>query len=304
MKVSALVIVSAFALIAQSVIAQQLDVTTSFGNLFSSDLFFNTPFIRVNKIKSIRSKYSTKQELQPIIDTKLFQQYDFDTLGRLVRHLDAFYRTGKEPDTLVLYYSYDNTGRLEYKRISDAFGFYSYHNEYDKEGNLLKQTYSRDDNSTASKANFRLEKQYIIISESYTYQRPAQTHLLRITFNEYGKEFKEDRYTSNKFGNRIEHISRYIITDRGAKTVFRYNEKNRLGEKIEFSNLEERDSTVTTFTYDEIGNIGEQKISRNTKLKTTIQYLYDSKNLLLSARLIKDEATSLISIYKYTYEFY
>lgn len=273
------------------------------GSVFSNTVFFSEKFIRQNKIKAISAEISFKRELQPIVKTGNVQRFEFNAGGKPEKQLETISIAGSIRDTAVTYFIYNEEGRLELKRSSDGYGFYSYYYEYDKSGNIIKQVYSRDENA-GSKIDFQLTKQFIINSETYQYEQLSQRQKKRRFYNDNGMEYKAVISYYNEYGNIEEEESRFVVTGRRSSISYQYDEYFRLVEKTDFSSISGENKITSFFAYDELGNILQEKIHRNGVLKTTKEFVYEKKTLLLDAQLIKDEATQTIHIYKYSYEFF
>lgn len=271
-------------------------------NIFSNNVFFSEKFIRQNKIKKVMAEISFKRELQPIVKTGNFQGFEFNQAGQLIKQMETISISGNVKDTSVSYFNYNEKKKLELKRSSDGFGFYSYYYEYDDSGNMVKQVYSRDENR-GSKNNFELSRQYIINSETYQYEPLSPRQKKMRFYNDNGMEYKSVIFYFNDYGNLSEEESRFVVTDRKSRITYKYDEFFRLTEKTDFSSVSGMNKIVSVFTYDEYGNVLQEKISRNGTLVTTREFLYDKATFLLDAQLIKDEATQTINIYKYSYEF-
>ncbi len=272
-------------------------------NIFSNNVFFSEKFVRTNKIKTIRAEISFKRELQPIVQTGNIQSCEFNMNGKLTKQFETISIAGNIRDTMISYFFYNEKNLPELKRTSDGYGFYSYYYEYDNNGNLVKQIYSRDENS-GSKNNFLLGKQFIISSETYQHEQVSTKQKKKKYFNDNGMEYKVETIYFDQYGNKSEEESKFIVTSRKSSITYKYDEYFRLSEKVDFSMVSGENKIISVFTYDEFGNVLSEKISYNGTMKTTKEFLYDKKTFLLDAQLIKDEATQTIHIYKYNYEFY
>ncbi len=274
-------------------------------NIFANNVFFSETFIRVNKIKSATAEISFKRVWQPIVNPGNFQSFEFNNQGKLVKQLETISIAGNIKDTSVSYFIYNEKNQLERKRSSDGYGFYSYYFEYDHAGNIIKQVYSRDEpRPGGAKNEFQLARQFIISSETFQYEQLSPKQKKRRFFNDLGMEYKSAITYYNEYGNISEDETRFIVSGRKSTITYKYDEFFRLSEKSDFSMVSGENNIVSVFTYDEFGNVMQEKISRNGTLKTTREFVYDRKTFLLDAQLIKDEATQTIHIYKYSYEFY
>lgn len=273
------------------------------GNTFGEDPFFNADFIARNKIKQIHGELSTKKERDRIRKGKMEYDYHFEEDGKMEFQLNSMLRTEARTDSSFIHYYYREDGTIETKRLNDTYGFYSYDYETDAEGQVVKETYFRDENVGTSRFNFQLGKQYIISSEAFAYENIGDSIIVKQVFNNYGKAYMEHRKYYNKLGYKTMEESRYIIGNRRSRTTFEYDEKGRISKKIEQHDLRNDKQTITTYLYDDVGNLLEENIYQNDTHVTHREFLYDER-MFLSAIISKDVATNIISIVKYTYTFY
>ena len=288
-------------LLCQYTNAQLLEVNQP---LFSDEPFFNSHFIKVNKIKSITGSRSSKK-IQDIIRSKgLDFYYEFDENGYLSKQIATFLVGGVNKDTNIICYEYNNNGHLILKRKSDNYGFYSYHYQLDTLNRIVKQTYNREENTYACKGNFKLCHQYKISSDSFSYQKLDATQIKKLFYNNYGKVFKHQTNYYDEFGYLIEEYTKFIIGNKKSRKKYYYDENGRLIKQDHLSYLTKGKMVTTTYEYDDIGNILFVKIYHNTQHITTKQFLYDKKTMLLTAQLIQDIASEFIEIIQYQYTFF
>ena len=272
--------------------------------LFTDEPFFNSKFISQNKVQSITGSRSSKK-VKDIIRTKgLDFYYEFNKEGLLIKQIATFIASGNKKDTNVITYHYNNKKRLDYIRKSDSYGYFSYHYTYDAVNNVVNQTNCRDENSCDYKADFRIKNQYIINTDSFSYERLSDKQLKKIYYNSYGKAYKEDFFYYNDIGNIIEENSKYIIGNKKSKITYEYDEKYRISKVVSIQNLNQNIKIGEEYFYDDFDNILEIKVYENDKYKTSKQYLYDKKTMLLSAQLIQEVETEYIQIIQYQYTFF
>jgi hypothetical protein len=280
--------------------AQMLDINKP---LFSEDPFFNPVFIKQNNIKSITGSISSKK-VRDIIRTKgLDYFYEFNADGNLKMQLSSYFSEGLKDSTTIAY-EYDNNGKITVKRKNDSYGFFSHRYTYDSLDNIILQTYCRDENKCESKSKFELGKQYIIVSDSFSYEKFNETQTKKIFYNAYGKKFKEQSSYYNELGYLIEEYTRFLIGNNKKKYTYEYDENGRLFKKHIYTNIAEDKKTTEVYTYDEIGNILDIKTYNNEQHNNTKQFLYDKKTMLLTAQIIQDIETSFLRIIQYRYEFF
>jgi len=268
--------------------------------LFSDLPFFNTRFIRQNNVKSIKGSISSKKVRDIIRSNKLDYLYQFNEDGTLKSQLSSHFSKGLKDSTIVSY-EYANN-RINLQRKSDSYGYYSYHYNYDKQDNIITQTYCRDENKFNSKKKFELKKRYIIVKDSFSYQKfDGQTK--KIFYNSYGKKFKIQTNYYDSLGYLTEKYSKFIIGNNKEKTTYEYDEIGRIAKKHVYTNISENKKNTEVYSYDKIGNILDIKYYKADKHKSTKQFLYD-KNMLLSAMIIQDMETDFLRIIKYRYTFH
>jgi len=270
--------------------------------LFSDLPFFNTRFIRQNKVKSITGSISSKKVRDIIRSKGLDYYYQFGKDGKLKTQLSSHFYKGSK-DTTTHHFTYDSLARITIKRESDLNGYCSYHYNYDKLNNIITQSYCRDENKFNSKAKFELKKQYIIKTDSFTYKKLSDTQSQKTFYNDYGIKFKTQTNYYDSLGYLIEEYSKFIIGNNKEKTTYEYDEIGRIFKKHTYINIAKNTKNTEEYHYDEIGNILDIKYYKAEKHTSTKQFLYDG-NMLLSAIIIQEMETEFLRIIKYRYTFF
>jgi len=280
--------------------AQMLDINKP---LFSDEPFFNSAFMKQNNIKSITGSISSKK-VRDIIRTKgLDYFYEFNNDGTLKMQLSSHFSQGLK-DSTTTYYLYDTKGNISIKRKNDSYGFFSHHFKYDSLDHIVLQTYCREENKYQCKNIFELNKQYVIVSDSFSYQKLDDTQTKKIFYNGYGKKYKEQNDYYNEYGYLIEEYTKFLIGNNKKKITYEYDENGRLFKKHLYTNIAEDKKTTEVYTYDEIGNILDIKTYNNEQHNNTKQFLYDKKTMLLTAQIIQDIETEFLRIIQYRYTFF
>ena len=300
MKINFIFLFCSFCFFANSN-AQILDINKP---LFTDDPFFNTEFIKENKIKSIIGSKSSKK-IKDIIRSKgLDLYYEFNNKGLLLKQITTFLIGGINKDTNIISYQYNSYGNLILRRKSDNYGFYSYQYQLDSQNRIIKQTYSRDENSYDYIGKFKLRKQYKISNDSFSFQQLGEHQIKKFYYNNYGKIYKQQINYYNDFNYLIEQYSKFLIGNNKSKIIYEYDEKGRLVKRINFSNLTSDKKITQIYKYDELGNILSIKIFDNDIHITTKQFIYDKKTMLLTAQLIQDIKSEFVQIIQYEYSFF
>ncbi len=289
-------------LIPQLVFGQMIDNEN--GDVFSSDDFFNEEFIARNKILKISGEISTKKELARIKNSGKVSCYEFGKLGQLTKKYDTYFRGLSTMDTIMVNFLYDDSSRLITKRRSDNHGFHSYNYVWGSAGNLASERYCRDENIGRSKYEFKLGKQYEITGKSFEIKKLSDTVFKTITFNNYGRKYMEETVYYNSLGYLLKSEKRMIISRRLTSIIYNYNEQGLVSEKI----VNQRNSSSPldryVYGYDEAGNLTEYDLFKGSKHEWHREVIYDETTFLMKALLSKDMETNLITITKFTYEFY
>lgn len=282
--------------------AQILDVNKS---AFSDDdPFFDVEFIRLNEIKSISASRSSKKVQDIIRKKSVDYYYEFNPNGTL--HQQTLIQTGKtiDKDSTITIHHYDKNNHLITKRRNDNYGFYSFNYLIDSLGNIVKQTYCRDENASTLRGMFTLGKQYIIASDSFFHEKLSDKQIKKKYYNNYGKIYKEQTDYHDDYGYLIETSSKFIIGNNKTRITYQYDEKGRLARIDNYSNIGATKKITETYSYDDVGNVLEINVYKNDVHTTIKQYLYYSETMLLTALLIQDVESKLIQITQYKYELY
>lgn len=270
--------------------------------LFSDLPFFNTEFIKTNNIKTITGSISSKKVRDIIRSKGLDYHYQFNEDGTLKNQYASHFSNGLKDSTLVSYTYVNNN--ISVMRKSDSYGYFSYHYAYDELNNMISQTYCRDENKFGAKNKFELKKEYVIIKDSFSYQKFGADQSKKIFYNSYGIRFKEQTNHYDSLGYLTEEYTKFIIGNNKNKLTYEYDEFGRIFKKHIYANIAEDKKITEEYSYDEIGNILEIKYFDIDKHTSTKQFLYDKKTMLLSALIVQDIGTELLRIIKYNYTFF
>lgn len=272
--------------------------------LFRDDPFFNRKFIARNKIKSITGLVSTKREGDIIRKSEKENIYQFDSAGRLTGQVAIDIVLNKKKDTIFTYYRYNKSDQVVTKMKNDQDGFFSYNFEYDKEGRLVRKYYARDINVGASQKMSRPSKKIIITSERFTYKQIDDLQLKRYHYNNLDKVYKEEVITNDQYGYLLSENAKFIIGNHRHNISYEYDENGRIVKKTEEVRMFQRYTKTYTYTYDEHGNLLEQNVYKDGEHLLVKQFLLDKKTYLITAQLIKDVPSNVITIIQYQYRFY
>lgn len=263
---------------------------------------FNEQFIRNNKIAAIRGVYSSKKEKDIIRDGNETVEYYFDRAGRLVQINYLRILTGNKKDITSTVFRYNTDGTLIDKILSDVSGATSYRYEYNEQKQVISETCSRMESprDTISETG---PKRTEIYTESIAHFK-LENGVKKVTSNNYKIPYKEEFTYYDENGYLISYVTRFITNNRQSKTTFAYNEHGLLSEKIIIADIARLDTIRLTYDYDPAGNLLSAIEYKGSEAIRRIEFLYDSKTWLLTARLARDEENTFIRIAQYKTEFF
>ena len=271
--------------------------------LFSDQPFFNPDFVRINSIQSITGSISTKKVKDIIRTTGNHSHYTFNESGMLNSQLSSKVANGRK-DSSITFYEYNVKGLIDTKRKSEGSGYYSYQYRYDNSNHIIAQTYCRDENKFGKKTQFELKKRYIIKTDSFSYEQFSPEQSKQIFYNHYGKKYKVQINSYESLGYLTEEYTKFIIGNTKTKVSYEYDKYGRLSKKHFTTNFSAQKKTTEIYSYDEIGNILDIKYFDMDIHKSTKQFLYDDKTMLLSAIIDQEVASHFLKIIKYDYTFF
>jgi hypothetical protein len=270
---------------------------------FTDEPFFDEKFIRQNRIKRINGSVSTKGELQAIKSRDLVSNYEFDTLGRLILQLGSFNTMGNK-DTVINAFVYDNDNRVATKRTNDAYGFFSNNFEYDNQGKMLSKTYCREENTGPNRYAFQLGKQYVIIKETFRYWL-SDSVVVKSIYNNHDRMYQQQTYFYNELGLLVAEENQYVINHKTSRTEYTYTDLGKVASKTVFREFNNRDNFERTeYRYDNMGNLEYIEEFKNDKHVLHKEVLYDKSTYMIKALLVQDKLTNIITIIKFSVEFY
>lgn len=271
-------------------------------NALSDEPFFYKPFIAENKIKSISGTISTKKNLQVIEQKGMMTRFEFDTNGNFIKQYGSFSRVGVK-DTTIINYKYDKENHLITQQTNDSYGFYSYNFTYNPAGDVIEKTYCRDENAGKDRYNFVLKKQYVIVKEGYSYEKTDST-VTRNILNNHGRVYQKETSFYNDLGLLDRTVKKLIVNHKKSITTYQYNDLGLVSEKKVQPDVKIENYQITSFEYDEFGNLEYIDEIRNGKKVTHNEIIYDKSTYLIKALLIQDVETNFIKIIKFKYDFY
>ena len=263
-------------------------------------LRFNEAFIQRNGVVSIESQGNVKRDGEPIRQKNERSEYRFDVAGRMAYSNNSYGRNNAVMDTSHVTWLYDPKGRpVEQQRI-DRSGRFAQRDSLDTEGRCLRRTHVRIQEPVTGGYNSPKATETIISDERYTHAALNDT-AQRVTWhNDRGLPYREQVFRNDKWGylRTIEDCN--IITGRRGETSFRYDEKGRLAERIERSDIASSSTRKHIWRYDNVGNVTLCDAWRDDKQIRHTEYLYEDGTLLLKAIIAKDMETGLIHITRFT----
>lgn len=262
------------------------------GFAFTDQPFFNSDFIRANKIDTVRGKYIIRKPGKSFKRTEYFQEFTFDNRGRLLSQTETFPEDGTT-DSTSTHYDYDDLGRLRTTKERTKEGFILTEFKYDSIGRLIQETVSKlYIDSVGSSRTTRLN------SESFQYI-DLETQWRRISFNSYGKPFLEEIFYHDENGYLTKKKDVIKMTSKQFIHEYEYNDKGYLSALKKKDDKGEGYLEEVRFSYDEFGNLSEKQIYNKGEHITDIQIIYNNKTGLLSSIVTRSLTTGILAILQF-----
>lgn len=279
------------------VCAQVLDNRN--GEAFTDKPFFNSDFIRDNKLEELKGTFVYKKQGEMMRTTTFNYVYHFNRSGEL----DYTYETRTDDgsaDTSWNRYSYDDQGRLETYRKSDQNGYMAIKYSYDEKNRVVQEEHFTEMTDSLGNVIRRLA----FNKERYEYQE-YDKQLKRTRFNNYDLPYLEEFYNYDDDGYLIERTERIKMTGDVFTYLYNYNEEGKLAGIRKMSNKVEGVQEELQFKYDELGNLMEKHLYKNGVFTTDIQIIYNSQSRLLSSVITRQVSTNFMMILRFLdYSFY
>ena len=266
------------------------------------DLHFNPHFIQRNGIITIIGDQLVKRDGQPMREKNERYLYRFSASGHTTYSNNSFGQPGSGRDTANTTYTYDTAGRIRRRLRNDLAGHFAYDIELDEQGRTIRETYTRIENLGSDRYNLIPGKVTEISDERFRYEAPSDTILRKLFTNNHGLPFREQVFTKDRMGYLRSIDDRYLISNRRARTTFRYDEKGRLAERIEQPDMALARTMKRTWHYDATGNVLDGTLWHDDRQISREEYLYHEQTMMLTARLTKDLASGVIHVVRFTTE--
>jgi len=254
-------------------------------------LIFNEIYISKNRIKKINGKKSFKKRGDVIRHTENVEFFEFNRSGQLENY---GYTSFDQQDTVYQFYEYANQLIVNegiVNRNGESVDEYS----YDEKGRPTKKSkvkYYRDLDGKEFKTN--------ISEELISYKDISNTEWKATYYNSYEKPYKSILKNFDSNGFLLHETETFLIGNRQIQTHYTYNERSFL-TSIE---IVKKNNEKTLFQYNSIGELVRVEYFKNNILISIQEFFYDRNTALLSSTFSKEEATGLINIVKYDFEFY
>lgn len=274
--------------------AQLLDNST--GNAFTDVPFFNTKFVKASKIKEIKGEYVFKKQGDVMRQTDFVYEFQFDTLGNLIRH----YKTAKGDiltDSSVAFYTYDERGLKTWSQ-SQKKGFLRTIYTRDSLGRVIQEEVYRDIDTLHSLLDPEIERSLLWNSETMKYEEYMGQYRKKV-YNSYGNQYLEytSYYDSLGFLSRTEEL--FTITQNRITKYYTYSDKGFIAGIKTIKNTDSIPLEEVQFVYDQFGNLLTKKIYKNGVYTTEYSIIYSQVTGLLSSVLIREISTNFISIIRF-----
>lgn len=264
------------------------------GKEFVDVQIFNPEFIQKNNILQIESKVEKKKDGDRIRDLFQSEVYTFYESGQLESLQLIDHKNG---DTTLTFYTY-NDDRIRCLIKNDYAGLYSYCYNYQEElPSKVIYSRSKDIESLTASVNPEFKKE---ISEEVIKHVRYNNQLHTTYFNSENRPYsKEIRYYDDN-GYYIKFLKTFVMTSSSHKEEYTYNEKGFLSEKV----VSENDNIYRhTYEYDSVGNLLAENRYRQGELIYRTENVLIPENMLLKARLTRNENAAHIVIRTFEYSY-
>ena len=263
-------------------------------------LRFNEAFVQRNGIVSIEGQGNVKRDGEPIRQKNERAEYRFDAAGRITYSNTSYGRSSSAMDTSYVTYAYNMKGRLFEQQRSDRSGRFAQRDSLDTAGHCLRRTHVRIQEPVTGGYTSAKVTETIISDERFAYATMNDTAEQVTWHNDRGLPYREQIFQKDRWGYLRVIEDRNIITGRRGRTSFRYDEKGRLAERIEQSDISSNSTRKHIWRYDQTGNVTLCDAWRDEKQTLHSEYLYEEGTLLLKAIIAKDMESGLIHITRFT----
>jgi len=267
--------------------AQMLDNTQ--GAAFTDRPFFSADFIRSNKIKELRGTFTYKKPGEVMRATTYEYVYSFDANGRLISTFETRKDDGTK-DTTGNMYVYDAEGRLSEHKIGDGKGYSVTHCDFDEQGRIVRETYSREYRDTLG-----IWRRTELNSETMRYSE-FDKQQKRTVYNSYGLPYMEEFTYYNDLGYLVKKEQRLLMTGELSTLAYSYNDKGLLSSLVTTQYGLETPLEEFQFSYDQNGNLQERRVYRDGKYVTEFEIIYNEKSRLLKYVLTRDVKSNFLMI--------
>ena len=283
-------------MVSNLVFGQMLDNRN--GSAFTDKPFFNTDFIRSNKVHKLNGRFTYKKAGDMMRETNYNYVYEFDSLGRITSTFETRKDDGTV-DTTWNVYRYNQANLLIEHKRGDGKGFTSIGYEYNEKGNQTKESYVREYIDSLGNA-----QRTILNSESMKYEY-NDLQIKKTVYNNYDLPYKYEIIKYNELGFLVEREERYIMTMAVTTVKYNYNEKGYIASIASFEGSDTLPREESIYQYDDFGNLLEKHVYRNGTFTTEFEMIYNEKSKLLSYVLTRDVSTNFIMILGFKdYEFF
>jgi hypothetical protein len=263
------------------------------GDAFTDLPFFDSQFIKRNRIKSLEGNYSRKKDGDIVRSSNDFFKYTFDTTGNLINSIQVKSDFGKK-DTILNFYVYNEKKLLSIHRKTENDGLTAYHYEYDSLNRIVAIQQNRDivnaDGQVLSTISINRETmKYFKIEDGYR----------KVTYNSYNLPYMDEYESWDSVGYKLEEVQKYRMGSSEYKKRFFYNEKGLLASWAIFYNDSEKPIKEVHFKYDNFGNVIERKNYGDSVFLGELQIIYDNKTQLLGSTIEKIAGSNLLLILRF-----
>ena len=253
------------------------------------ELLFNRSFLLHNNIKSISAEYMVKKDWQGLSNFGDKVQYRFDESGNLVYKKEASLIANKW-ETTEFSYLYDRDNKLIEESSRRKEGYWVKEYKYSNvSGNVIEVVNYLVGVEPENNKRVELNRQV------FKWETLNDSTIQKSIANNYGLPYLVITYQYDSAGKYMKSEKHhFVVTGEKKEIVYSYNK---------FGWLESVNSggKISSFLYDEYGNVIEVSQMEGGRQVKHVEYLY-KVNGLLEAQLKTENESSTIHILKYRIE--
>ncbi len=267
------------------------------GDILDKENFFNSEFIRNNKIKQISGAYMIKRDGESLKNLPGKIKYSFNEHG-LLEDLYQVSELAGFRDTTHVIYRYTKTGLVKERIEYNASTYNSHQLVYNDIGRVVGEMNYRVRDLDENPEVFVPGEKHLVSSTRYSWTDVNDTTLEKTCYNNNSLPYQKEIVCTNEDGFLIQCKRQYVTTKDSKVIHYKYNKESWISEKeVRKSNSNEVE--FYRYNYDKLGMLLKESYFLSAQELKFKELLYKDDGML-EAIIEKDIETGEINICKYT----